>query len=356
MKKFNIFALVLLLALVSLNGFKLNAQSEVTSKKLSVDSYRIFDSLYKRDSINEVGGIYVDFMNSRYKDAIDVNGITVEMDFILNSLRSLSESKRNDLKIESSKMLTSTDIIDIFRSVDSNESEYNSSIKELYKKLLTEEFVTLLIDKYQEDELLDDRIEEPLRGSTTYEWYPVYYGSNHYFDTNYTYYGNYTQYSQYYKEYVGQETLAWNTQRNSDKYVLYESTAMPYGNKLGETTAYTSSKPYDFYNTSTLRYYVYKSGFLGIGKKHEIYTLYKEVDEYSRTYTGVYYYALSGNPQRYAHLQKIVFNYQSYNMGFHAPLASITLIKDYFGDQKMVLVSTDPEIGIYSFFITQEIH
>lgn len=70
----------------------------------------------------------------------------------------------------------------------------------------------------------------------------------------------------------------------------------------------------------------------------------------------MYYYALSGNPQRYAHPQKIVFSYQSYDWGIHAPQAAITLIKDFFGDQKMVLVSTDPEVGVYSFYITQEIH
>jgi hypothetical protein len=31
-------------------------------------------------------------------------------------------------------------------------------------------------------------------------------------------------------------------------------------------------------------------------------------------------------------------------MWFHAPLASITLIKDYFGDQKMVLVLMDQKL------------
>lgn len=356
MKKIYVILLAFVLLTMIFNCLSLNAQSKDPSYELSKDSYRIFDNLYKRDELTKAGVIYVDFINPKDKDTIDVQGRTVEMDFITNSLRKLSESRRIDLKVESSTLLSSLEINEVFSYVDSNESENKSSAQEQYKELLTEDFVNLLIDEFSPDEILDDRIEEPQRGDVTYTWYPVYYGSNYYYDSNYTYYGNYTQYSQYYKEYVGVETLPWNTQRTSDKYVLYETTAIPYGNKLGETTAYTSSKPYDFYDTSTLRYYVYKSGFLGIGKKHEIYNLYKEVEEYSRTYTGVYYYALSGNPQRYAHQQKIVFSYQSYNMGFHAPQASITLIKDYFGDQKMVLVSTDPEIGVYTFYITQEIH
>lgn len=356
MKKVYVIVLSFVLFILNFYGLSINAQSRDLSIGLSTDSYRIFDSLYKRDEISSAGGIFVDFMNPKDKDTIDVQGRTVEIDFVTNLLRNLSESRRNDLEIESSMLLTSLEINEVFRYIDSNESGKMSFAQEQYKRFLKEDFVNLLFEKYLPDEIIDDRIEEPQRGDVTYTWYPVYYGSNHYFDSNYSYYGNYTQYSQYYKEYVGVEILPWNTQRTSDQYVIYESTAIPYGNKLGETTAYTSSKPYDFYNASTLRYYVYKPGFLGIGKKHEIYNLYKEVEEYSRIFTGVYYYALSGNPQRYAHPQKIVFSYQSYDLGFHAPQATITLIKDYFGDQKMVLVSTDPEIGVYTFYITQEIH
>lgn len=358
MKKIFSVLIITLMFFIILNCFKIEGQSNDSYYEISEEGYRIFDNLYERDKVINFGGMYVDFMNTKDKEVMDVFGRTVEIDFITHSLRNLSEQMRNDLKYEASKILNKSEINEVFGLVDSNSVVFDLKIQEQYADLLTENFVDLLIEKYQTDVVFDDRIDVPQnKGNTTYHWYPTYFGNRHYYDSNYTYYGNYYQYNQYYKKYIESEILPWNTERTSTKDILYESSAIPYGNKLGETTSYIKSKQYDFYDTATLRYYVYKPGFLGIGKKHEIYNLYKEVTEYSRVYTGVYYYGIAGNPQRYAHPQKIVFTYQSYNiLGVHAPEASITLIKDYFGDQKMILVSIDPEIGVYSFYITQEVH
>jgi hypothetical protein len=76
----------------------------------------------------------------------------------------------------------------------------------------------------------------------------------------------------------------------------------------------------------------------------------------TKIYTGSTRYVLDSLFSTYSHIETIEFDYQSYggfSDGVRAPSATIYLINDFWGNQKMILLSAD--IGI-AYKITRESH
>jgi len=109
-----------------------------------------------------------------------------------------------------------------------------------------------------------------------------------------------------------------------------------------ETLYYGYYQNYTIYNTICGMYYIqaeYYEDILG-----------------NPVYTGSTRYVLSSSFATYNHIETIEFNYQSYVFGVDGttpPYATIYLINDYWGKEKMILESDD--MGI-EYKITQESH
>jgi len=185
-------------------------------------------------------------------------------------------------------------------------------------------------------------------------------------ETSMNKYGNAMSLSNQYHLSEIQEKANLNQLVYSDISILFDDERFVVENDKFFDELLPDRKIVDSRDYSLMATYYYETVYTGYYQNYTIYNttsgIYSIQAEYytniwgTKIYTGSTRYVLNTTFTTYNHIETIEFDYQSYVAGLDGvtpPYATIYLINDYWGTEKMILVSDD--IGT-EYKITQENH
>lgn len=368
--------LVILALLGLIMSFLLSKSGSLIARELIEDNSltyqlteleeNVFDKLYLRDAAEANGYLTIDSMNIEDKPGVTLeDGTKIDYDFLANRLYTMDSQEKNTIKSNSMarSSIEKNQVFDLFDYVDT--SSKLEDIKDIVSNLdwiqNNDDLLKIILPsaENQSELIFDSRQVTP---QTSYYYRPVSYSQIESFDANNVCLSQAIQYKQYYSILTGTNTysILYPLPSLIDPY-YYEIYSYSRGiNSYGETTDFRYSIPRNFYVLTENKFYEWNAGALGINLfgHHNIYDINQTIKYYERIYTGKYYYALSGSPQTYPHAEKIgPFSYLNWVVFVSPPVVNITLILDYFGNEKMIINSYDGELGSnYDYFITREVH
>lgn len=356
MKKLIIIFMISFMILVHETTINVDASSDLSKRIMSKHETDAFDYIYAKFSSAEKGDIFVE-NRSTDDDLILVGSNEIEMKAIFYDMV-VREPEKYTEKAE---------------KIKEKEDESDQKALEKYIKSISKKDKEGLRQSIKEDKILDkhpELLEILLSGEemidTRYaNLYGTYYFETQYtglyedYDDEYTYLARYQYKVEYYYLYLGEFKLE-NMPSNTYRYIYQQTGMYDEGEFLEDTTDFRYTHSNSFTSADGKYYYkIVRGNILTQNDNyHKKYLRHETYDKWEKVYTGGSKYVLvdAGQYEAYKHEKVYNFDYRSFQYvsdSLNAPLATIDVILDYQGDQKMIISSTDANSD---YKITQYAH